>query len=95
MDLTVNQDSVGEVFFGVPSINTNEVDTQVLIDNGETVVLGGIYESTDRDDVTRVPFFSDIPYLGRLFRRTEIQRSKQELLVFVTPKILKETLSLK
>ncbi|NNM00650.1 MAG: type IV pilus secretin PilQ family protein, partial [Gammaproteobacteria bacterium] len=95
MDLTVNKDSVGQVFFGVPSIDTNEVQTQVLVDNGETVVLGGIYESTDRDDVTRVPFFSDLPYLGRLFRRTEIERTKQELLVFVTPKILKDTLSLK
>ncbi|MCB1758090.1 MAG: type IV pilus secretin PilQ, partial [Gammaproteobacteria bacterium] len=94
MDLAVNRDAVGQVFATVPSIDTNELQTQVLVDNGETVVLGGIYESTDRDDLTRVPFFSDIPYLGTLFRRSEVERNKQELLVFVTPKILKDTLTL-
>jgi type IV pilus assembly protein PilQ len=94
MDLTVNQDSVGQVFSGIPSIDTNELQTQVLVDNGETVVLGGIYESTNRDDTTSVPFFGDLPYLGRLFKRTEVEATKQELLVFVTPKIIKETLSL-
>ena len=58
------------------------------------VVLGGIYESTNRDDVTSVPFFGELPYLGRLFKRTSTRTDKQELLVFVTPKILSETLSL-
>ncbi len=94
MDLAVNQDSVGQVFSGIPSIDTNELTTQVLVDNGETVVLGGIYESSNRDDKTSVPFFGDIPYLGRLFKRNQSNVSKQELLVFVTPKIIKETLSL-
>ena len=94
MDLTVNQDSIGQVFSGIPSIDTNELTTQVLVDNGETVVLGGIYESSNRDDKTSVPFFGDLPYLGRLFKRTQNSVSKQELLVFVTPKIIKETLSL-
>ena len=94
MDLTVNQDSVGQIFSGIPSIDTNELQTQVLVDNGETVVLGGIYESTNRDDRTSVPFFSDIPYLGKLFQRTEVEANKMELLVFVTPKIIKDTLSL-
>ncbi len=94
MDLTVNQDSVGQVFSGIPSIDTNELQTQVLVDNGETVVLGGIYESTNRDDRTSVPWFGDLPYLGKLFQRTEVEANKQELLVFVTPKIIKESLSL-
>lgn len=94
MDLAVNKDSVGQVFAGVPSIDTNEVSTQVLVANGDTVVLGGIFESEHRDDVTSVPFFGDLPYLGRLFKNTSVDSTKQELLVFVTPKILKDSLSL-
>lgn len=94
MELAVNKDAVGQVFNGIPSIDTQEVTTEVLVDNGETVVLGGIYESTNRDDVDSVPFFGDLPYLGRLFKRTQTSSDKQELLVFVTPKILSETLSL-
>ena len=94
MDLSVNKDSVGQVFAGVPSIDTNEVSTQVLVANGDTVVLGGIFESEQRDDITSVPFFGDLPYLGRLFKNTSVDSTKQELLVFVTPKILKDSLSL-
>ena len=94
MDLAVNKDSVGQIFAGVPSIETNGLTTQVLVDDGDTVVLGGIFESENRDDKTSVPWFGDLPYLGRLFKRTENTASKQELLVFVTPKIIKETLSL-
>ena len=94
MDLAVNKDSVGQVFSGIPSIDTQQVATQVLVDNGDTVVLGGIYESTTRDDKTSVPFLGELPYLGRLFRRTQNATTKQELLVFVTPKILNENLSL-
>lgn len=94
MDLEVNKDSVGQVFAGVPSIDTNEVTTQVLVANGDTVVLGGIFESDNRNDVTSVPFFGDLPYIGRLFKNTSVDNSKQELLVFVTPKILKDSLSL-
>ena len=94
MDLAVNKDSVGKIFNGIPSIDTNQLTTQVLVDNGETVVLGGIFESTLRDDKTSVPFFGDLPYLGRLFKRTQNTANKQELLVFVTPKIVREALSL-
>lgn len=94
MDLAVNQDSIGQVFSGIPSIDTNELTTQVLVDNGETVVLGGIYQANTRDDKTSVPFFGELPYIGRLFKRTQNSTSKQELLIFVTPKIIKETLSL-
>jgi len=95
MDLQVNQDTVGETFGGVPSIDTREVATQVLVDNGETVVLGGIYEQIKSNEVDRVPFFGDLPYVGFLFKRTQLQNDKTELLVFVTPKLLKESASLR
>ena len=93
MDLKVNKDSVGQVFNGVPSIDTRSVETQVLVDNGETVVLGGVYEQTNLDSVTKVPFFGDLPYLGVLFKTTLIQDDKAELLIFVTPKIVKDSLN--
>jgi type IV pilus assembly protein PilQ len=92
MDLVVSQDQVGSIFNGVPSIDTRSVETQVLVDNGETVVLGGIYEQTKTDSVERVPFFGDLPYVGFLFKNTAKTDQKRELLVFVTPKIVKEGL---
>jgi type IV pilus assembly protein PilQ len=92
MDLEVSKDEVGEVFLGVPSIDTRSVKTQVLVDNGETVVLGGIYEQSTNDAVERVPFFGDLPYVGFLFKNTFNEDRKRELLVFVTPKIVKEGL---
>ena len=92
MDLKVTKDSVGEVFQGVPSINTREVNTQVLVDNGETVVLGGIYEQTRTHQASKVPFLGDLPVVGALFRSTSRENKKAELLIFVTPKILKEGL---
>jgi type IV pilus assembly protein PilQ len=92
MDLVVSQDQVGTVFQNVPSIDTREVATQVLVNNGETVVLGGIYEQTKTNSVERVPFFGDLPYVGFLFKTTQKSDTKRELLVFVTPKIVKEGL---
>ncbi len=92
MDLVVNQDSRGEVTAGIPSINTNEVTTQVLVGNGETVVLGGIFQSEVATQVTKTPFLGDIPYLGRLFKRTEHIDERSELLIFITPKIIKNDL---
>ncbi|MCW8922064.1 MAG: type IV pilus secretin PilQ [Gammaproteobacteria bacterium] len=94
MDLTVNKDSVGEVFSGIPSIDTREVQTQVLVNNGDTIVLGGIYEQVTRDEVDKVPVLGDLPLVGFLFRHTLESDQKAELLIFVTPKILKESLSL-
>jgi type IV pilus assembly protein PilQ len=93
MDLDVHKDNVGElVSFGAglsaPSIDTREVQSQLLVDNGQTVVLGGIYETTKSTQVTRVPFFSDIPFLGALFRSSVEIDERTELLIFVTPKIL-------
>lgn len=90
MDLEVNKDEVGAVFLGVPSIDTRSVRTQVLVDNGETVVLGGIYEQTTTQTSTRVPFFGDLPYVGFLFKNNLNENRQRELLVFVTPKIIKE-----
>jgi type IV pilus assembly protein PilQ len=92
LDLNVNKDSVGAVFNGVPSIDTRTISTQVLVSNGETVVLGGIYEENKIDTNTRVPFFADIPVLGKLFQKDEKSNDRSELLIFVTPKILKDDL---
>lgn len=99
MDLFVTQDTQGDAINvqgggQVPSINTRSLTTQVLVENGETVVLGGIYEQEDRDVVNKVPGFGDIPLLGAFFRNTSKQRDKRELLLFVTPKILKEGLQI-
>ena len=93
LDLQVNQDSRGSPdVLGVPPINTRGVATQVMVDNGETVVLGGVYTQVDNESIDRIPFFSDLPYVGFLFKRTSVDIDKSELLIFVTPKILKETL---
>lgn len=88
MDLKVNQDTVGQVFSGVPSINTRAVQTNVLVENGQTVVLGGVHEETNSNDVDKVPVLGDLPVVGKMFKRTRKQNDKRELLIFVTPKIL-------
>jgi len=72
----------------VPQIDHREIDTSVLVDNGQTVVLGGVYEFTNEHDVTKVPFLGDIPILGALFRDKKNINNKAELLVFITPHIL-------
>jgi type IV pilus assembly protein PilQ len=74
----------------VPSINTREIATQVLVDDGQTVVLGGILETTQREDDTKVPYLGDIPILGHLFKNTNHQDNKDELMIFITPKIVHE-----
>jgi len=96
MDLDVHKDSQGElVAFGsglfAPSIDTRQVQSQLLVDNGQTVVLGGIYETLTTKQVTRVPFFSDLPIIGALFRSSINVDDRSELLIFVTPKILQGT----
>ena len=95
MDLTVSKDSVGEVVPSatggfVPSIDTREVVTSVIVNDGETVVLGGIYETEIRDTVSKVPVLGDIPGLGYLFRTRNNVNNNAELLIFVTPRILRE-----
>ncbi len=95
LDLVVTKDSVGAQVSNdqggsIPSIDTRAIQTQVLVDNGQTVVLGGIYETEESEDISKVPFLGDIPGLGALFRSTRKVSNKSELLIFVTPKILKE-----
>lgn len=94
MDLQINQDTVGQEFSGIPSVDTQALSTQVLVDNGDTVVLGGIFNQTNTKDVEKVPFFGDLPYLGLFFRTEAVRDEKNELLIFVTPKIIKESFDL-
>lgn len=94
LELVVNRDSVGDVFNNVPSIDTREVQTQVLVENGQTIVLGGIFEENTNSGVTKVPFLGDLPVVGRLFRQDKKVHDKKELLIFVTPKIINENLTL-
>lgn len=94
MELDVKKDKVGAVFNGVPSIDTQNINTQVLVGNGETAVLGGIFEQTVRNDVEKVPFFGDLPIMGYLFKKRSTQNDKKELLIFITPRIMDESLSL-
>ena len=93
MKLNVKQDTVGVVFNGVPSINTNEVETEVLVANGETVVLGGIFTTDKNVSTTKTPFLGDLPYIGRIFRNTLERDDKQELLIFITPRIISDSLT--
>jgi type IV pilus assembly protein PilQ len=95
LDLTVSKDSVGQLLpsatgGSVPSIDTRTITTQVLVNDGQTVVLGGILETEQRDTVNKVPFLGDIPGFGYFFRSKSRTDNKDELLIFVTPKILRE-----
>ena len=95
MDLIVSRDNVGELVASatggfVPSIDTRSVETQVLVRDGQTVVLGGIYETERRETITKVPFLGDIPAVGTLFRSRTRTDNQSELLIFVTPRILQE-----
>ena len=99
MDLQVNQDNVGEFVPSatgglVPSIDTRSVVTQVLVNDGETVVLGGIFETERRETENKVPVLGDLPAVGRLFKSTNNTSNKSELLIFVTPRILEEGTSI-
>lgn len=94
MDLDVRKDSRGETLPGGVAINTQNVQTQVLVGNGETVVLGGIYEQVSRKGTDKVPFFGDLPVVGYAFKRNTKQEDKTELLIFITPKVMDETIAL-
>ena len=92
MDLLITSDSpAGTAPNGEIILNKNEISTNVLVDNGETVVLGGIFEQQNSKSQTKVPFFGDIPYVGRLFRKDAKTESKRELLIFVTPRIVNDS----
>ncbi|RBP78274.1 type II and III secretion system protein [Marinomonas rhizomae] len=88
LSLNIHQDSVGELVNGVPSLKTNRLKTQVVVKSQETLVLGGIFREERFESESRVPFLSDIPWLGELFKRRSEQQEKVELLVFITPKLL-------
>jgi type IV pilus assembly protein PilQ len=88
LDVDVTKDSVGRATAAGFAINTKHVKTQVLVENGGTVVIGGIFEQNDREDITKVPFLGDVPYLGNLFKTKTTSSSKTELLIFLTPKIV-------
>ncbi|MFW2161166.1 type IV pilus secretin PilQ [Acinetobacter beijerinckii] len=94
MKLNITKDAPGQPTpTGQLTINKNSIDTNVLVDNGETIVLGGIFEQENLNSQTKVPFLGDIPYLGKLFRRDTKKDSKRELLIFVTPRIVNDTLT--
>lgn len=96
MDLIVNNDDVSSnQYNGVPAIDTNQIQTQVLVNDGETVVLGGILSTEQVNNLYKTPFLGDLPGLGRLFRYTEQSNEKVELLVFITPRILEDTLTVR
>ena len=90
LDLDVNKDSPGGVVEGAMSINTKRVKTQVLVENGGTVVIGGIFELTESDQENKVPLLGDVPVLGNLFKQRTRQAQKQEMLVFITPKMISD-----
>jgi len=93
MALQINQDSdSGRRVQGVPIILTKSIETNVLVHNGQTIVLGGIYKQDKSKTVTRVPFLGEMPVVGFLFRRTEIQVKNEELLIFLTPRIIANNL---
>ncbi len=88
LDVDVNKDSVGRATAAGFAIDTKHVRTQILVENGGTVVIGGIFTQNEREDVTKVPLLGDIPYLGNLFKTKTRTTSKTELLVFLTPKVI-------
>ncbi len=95
MDLNVHKDSVGSITTAGPSIDTKQITTNVLVQNGGTVVIGGIYTQTQNDQTTKVPLFGDLPYVGFLFRTNSKQDDRNELLIFISPRIMKSTVSLR
>jgi type IV pilus assembly protein PilQ len=95
LDLDIRDDAVGTIVVAsggvnVPSITTREITTQVLVNDGQTVVLGGILSTTNREDDTKVPYLGDIPIIGHLFKTTDHTDDKDELMIFITPKIVRE-----
>ncbi len=95
MTLDVNKDEPGATTPAGVQISTKHVKTEVLVENGGTVVIGGIYEENERQDITRVPFFGELPYIGFFFRNTTRQTRKTELLVFITPRVVSERLTVR
>lgn len=95
MDLQINQDTPSpQTFLGVPAIITKEIQTNVLVNNGQTIVLGGIYKQDKNKAINRIPFFGELPVVGVLFRNKQITLKNEELLIFITPRIITNALSI-
>jgi type IV pilus assembly protein PilQ len=97
MTVEIRKDSVGQFVqlgggFSVPSIDTKNVTTQIAVNNGDTAVIGGIYEETINNDVTKVPFLGDLPIVGWAFKLQGRTSEKTELLIFLTPRVVKDTI---
>ncbi len=95
LDVDVNKDSVGQITTAGFAIDTKHVQTQVLVENGGTVVIGGIFQQTENNSEQRVPVLGDIPYLGALFRNSSRSTQRRELLIFLTPKVVSERAALR
>lgn len=93
MDLSVSKDALSDIVNGIPTIDVTRLETKVLVSNGQTVVLGGVFSLDTAKAESKVPVLGDIPYLGRLFKRTLNRQSKSELLIFITPRLMAESLS--
>ena len=90
LELEITQDTVGKIYYGVPSINTTRMVTRAFVGNGETVVLGGIFQTDKHHATTRTPLLGELPVVGRLFRRTLQRDDKRELFVFITPQVAQD-----
>ncbi|HTD91500.1 MAG TPA: type IV pilus secretin PilQ [Burkholderiales bacterium] len=96
MKLNINKDSIGTITAGgIPTIDTKQVTTEVLVENGGTLVIGGIYTQTENSNTTKIPVLGDLPYVGFLFKQNQKNDNRNELLIFITPKILKDNLNLR
>jgi len=95
MSLNVHKDSVGQATLAGPSIDTKQIVTEVLVENGGTVVIGGIYTQTETSATNKVPVLGDLPYVGFLFKQNLKSDQRNELLIFITPKIIKEGVTLR
>ena len=95
MQVTANQDTVGTIYSGVPSINTKSVNTEVLVENGGTVVIGGVFTQDIGDSTQKVPLLGDVPVVGWLFKNNVKSDTKSELLIFITPKIMDDAMNLR
>jgi type IV pilus assembly protein PilQ len=95
MDLQINQDTPSaQLFNGVPSILTKQIQTNVLVNNGQTIVLGGIYAQNKDNSINRIPFLGELPVVGNLFRNKAVSLHNEELLIFITPRIITNSLSI-
>jgi len=95
MNVNVHKDSVGQATLSGPSIDTKQITTEVLVSNGGTVVIGGIYTQEERSTTNKVPVLGDLPYVGFLFKQNQKQDDRTELLIFITPKVIKDNVSLR